>query len=97
MGMRYKPSKPAAIVSCVVGAGMLVFGIVQLIDADDAKVRAFVGFWCISLVAILGLNVWAAFSERGSLGTFVGGGPSAGNPGAGADTNGGGSGDGGQP
>jgi hypothetical protein len=28
-------------------------------------------FWCAAVVAIVGVQVWAASSEKGSLGTFV--------------------------
>jgi hypothetical protein len=31
---------------------------------------AFLVLWCGAGVAIIGLNLWAAFAERGSLATF---------------------------
>ncbi|NEM04522.1 hypothetical protein [Geodermatophilus normandii] len=67
---RYGPSKPAAVLGIVVGVGMLVFGITQLGEASGGGL-AFLVFWCAMVVAITALNTWAAFSGRGSLGTFV--------------------------
>jgi hypothetical protein len=67
---RYRPSKPAAVLGIVVGVGMLVFGITQFGSASGGG-PAFLVFWCVVVVAITALNTWAAFSERGSLGTFV--------------------------
>jgi hypothetical protein len=28
-------------------------------------------FWCLAVVAIIGLNVWAAFSKTGSIATIM--------------------------
>jgi hypothetical protein len=67
---QYKPSKPVAIVGILVGIGMLGFGIAGFGDADGG-VPAFLVFWCAAVVGITALNTWAAFSEKGSLGTFV--------------------------
>lgn len=66
---RYKPSKPAAVLGIVVGIGMLVVGLTQFGDADGG--RGFLVFWCIAVVAITGLNTWAAFSKKGSLATYT--------------------------
>ena len=66
---RYKPSKPAAVLGIVVGVGMLGFGIAAFHDAEGS--RLFLVFWCLVVVGITALNTWAAFSEKGSLGTFV--------------------------
>ena len=66
---KYKPSKPAAVLGIVVGIGMLAFGITQFSAAEEN--RLFLVFWCAVVVGITGLNTWAAFSEKGSLGTFV--------------------------
>ncbi|WP_104523618.1 hypothetical protein [Blastococcus atacamensis] len=68
--MRYKPSKPFAVLGIVMGIGMLVFGISMLRDAEGGG-KAFLAFWCLMVVAATGLNTWAAFSKNGSLGTFV--------------------------
>ncbi|MGY1605195.1 hypothetical protein [Geodermatophilus sp. SYSU D00815] len=68
---RYRPSKPVAVLTAVVGAAMLVFGIVQLASADDGGGRAFLAVWCVGVVAIVSLNLWAAFSQKGSLATFT--------------------------
>ncbi|WP_040338510.1 hypothetical protein [Candidatus Blastococcus massiliensis] len=65
----YKPSKPAAALGIVFGIGMLVFGITAFRDAEGSGL-AFLVFWCAG-VGITALNTWAAFSEKGSLGTFV--------------------------
>ncbi|SFT51087.1 hypothetical protein SAMN05660657_01186 [Geodermatophilus amargosae] len=67
---RYKPSRPAAVLGIVVGVGMLAFGITQFGDASGGGL-AFLVSWCAVVVGITALNTWAAFSERGSLGTFV--------------------------
>ena len=66
---KYKPSKPAAIFGIVVGIGMLAFGITAFRDVEG--LRLFLVFWCLVVVGITALNTWAAFSEKGSLGTFV--------------------------
>jgi FtsH-binding integral membrane protein len=66
---RYKPSKPAAVLGIVVGVGMLVFGLTQFGDAEGG--RGFLVFWCVGVVAVTVLNTWAAFSAKGSLGTWT--------------------------
>jgi len=66
----YKPSKPVALFGIVVGIGMLAFGITGFRDADGGT-PAFLVFWCAAVVGITVLNTWAAFSEKGSLGTYV--------------------------
>ncbi len=68
--MRYKPSKPTAVLGIVVGIGMLGFGITGFRDAEGSGL-AFLAFWCVMVVAITAVNAWAAFSEKGSLGTFI--------------------------
>jgi hypothetical protein len=67
---RYKPSKPVAVLGLLVGLGMLAFGLAQFRDADGG-VSAFLLFWCLGVVGITAVNTWAAFSAKGSLGTFV--------------------------
>ena len=70
---RYKPSKPVAVLSAVFGAAILVFGIVGMLNSGralDGGGVAFLVLWCVAGVAIIGLNLWAAFAERGSLATF---------------------------
>jgi hypothetical protein len=69
--MRYKPSKPVAVFTAVVGAAMLVFGIVQFGSSDSGGGKAFLVIWCVVLVGIVALNLWAAFSKNGSLATFT--------------------------
>ncbi len=67
---RYKPSKPVAVLGIVVGIAMLAFGITSFRDAEGGGL-AFLVFWCAVVVTVTALNTWAAFSEKGSLGTFV--------------------------
>jgi hypothetical protein len=69
---RYKPSKPAAIFGAVFGVAILVFGLVNMLDSDlDGGGTAFLVLWCVAGVAIISFNLWAAFSEKGSLATFT--------------------------
>ncbi len=68
--MRYKPSKPVAVLTVFFGIGMLYFGISNFRDAEGGA-QGFLVFWCLAVVAIVGLNVWAAFSKNGSLATFM--------------------------
>ena len=56
-----KPSKPLAVLSLLVGVGLLVVGVTRM-----HKFTPFVGFWVIFLIAIVGFNLWSAFSSRGS-------------------------------
>jgi hypothetical protein len=49
---------------------MLYFGISNFRDAEGGA-QGFLVFWCLAVVAIVGLNVWAAFSKNGSLATFM--------------------------
>ncbi|NYJ08121.1 hypothetical protein [Petropleomorpha daqingensis] len=69
--MRYKPSKPVAVFTAVVGAAMLVFGIVEFGSSGSGGGKAFLVVWCVFLVGMVSLNLWAAFSEKGSLATFT--------------------------
>jgi hypothetical protein len=70
-GMRYKPSKPMAVLGIVVGLVMLGFGLSMFGDVDDDRGRIFIAFWCLLVVAVTGLNVWAAFSKKGSIATIM--------------------------
>ncbi|TYP89157.1 hypothetical protein [Blastococcus xanthinilyticus] len=70
---RYKPSKPVALLGAVVGAAVLVFGVVGMLSgdaADDGLGIAFLVLWCAAGVCVIGFNLWAAFAEKGSLATF---------------------------
>ena len=70
---RYKPSKPVAILGAVFGAAIVVFGLVSMLNSDkglDGGGAAFLALWCVAGVAIIGVNLWAAFSEKGQLATF---------------------------
>jgi hypothetical protein len=71
---RYKPSKPVAVMGAVFGAAILVFGLVSMLNSEaglDGGGAAFLVLWCVAGVAIIALNLWAAFSRNGSLATFV--------------------------
>jgi uncharacterized membrane protein len=59
---RVKPAKPAAVLSAVVGVGMLIFGIVMLVQGANP---AFMALWIVALVGIVGFNLWAAFARDG--------------------------------
>ncbi len=66
---RYKPSKPMAVLGIEVGAAMIVLALTSF-DAD-VKNYWFVWLWRTGVVAIAGMNAWAAFSDKGSLGTYI--------------------------
>jgi hypothetical protein len=69
---RYKPSKPVAVFGTVFGVAILVFGPVTMLKGDlGGGGAAFLALWCLAGVAIIGLNLWAAFSDKGSLATFT--------------------------
>jgi hypothetical protein len=65
MRYRYRPSKPAAIFTAIVGVGMLFFGISHFHDFGSFTI-----LWCAVLIGIIGMNLWSAFSPRGSMGTW---------------------------
>lgn len=69
--LRFKPSKPMALLSVVFGIGMITFALVNYFQDDEGEGRGFLIFWCFGVVAIVGLNLWAAFSKKGSMGTFI--------------------------
>ncbi len=68
--MRYKPSKPAAVLVIVVEIEMLGFAMTAVAHGHKFPV-GFPIFWCVMVVAITSLNTWAAFSKNGSLATFT--------------------------
>jgi hypothetical protein len=68
--MRYKPSKPSAILTTVIGIGMIVFALTEFADATGGTLAFFI-FWCVAAVAIIGFNVWAAFATKGSVADIV--------------------------
>ncbi|MFC9250170.1 hypothetical protein [Amycolatopsis thailandensis] len=59
---RVKPSKPVAIVGALIGIGMLVVVFVNGIGRDNG----FIWLWAAACVAIVGFNLWAAFSKNGA-------------------------------
>ncbi|MFB9684261.1 hypothetical protein [Amycolatopsis plumensis] len=58
---RVKPSKPVAVFGAVFGVAILVFGFV-----NANKSGGFIWLWLIAGVAIIGFNLWAAFSKNGA-------------------------------
>ena len=56
-----------------VGLGMLWLAIGSVGDGGGG--RGFLVFWCLTVVAVVGLNVWAAFATKGSEATIVPFGP----------------------
>ena len=65
---RVRPSKPVAIFGALVGVAMLVFGITSIHHSTG-----FFIIWCVVVVGIIGFNLWAAFSPRGSVYEVSGG------------------------
>ncbi|WP_414939931.1 hypothetical protein [Amycolatopsis sp. cmx-11-51] len=57
-----KPSKPVAIFGAIFGAAILLFGIFSGI----ARNNGFIWLWVAAGIAIIGFNLWAAFSKRGA-------------------------------
>lgn len=60
---RIRPAKPQAVLTAVVGVGMLAVGI-GVIAKGDAPV-GFIALWIVALVGIVGFNLWAAFAKNG--------------------------------
>ena len=65
MRYRFKPSKPTALFSTLVAAVILALGISSM-----HRFTPFAVIWVIVLVGIVLLNLWAAFSPRGSMGSL---------------------------
>ena len=61
-----KPSRPAAMLSLVVGIAILVIGITSF-----HKFSPFLVVWVLVLIAIVAFNLWSAFSSRGSTYTVT--------------------------
>jgi len=57
-----KPSKPFAVFGALVGVAMLVFVFTKGVGQDSG----FLWLWAAVCVGIVGFNLWAAFSKRGS-------------------------------
>lgn len=67
---RYRPRRPAAILTAVLGTAVLVFGLVRMLDggaARDGGGQVFLVLWCAVGLGIVGVNLRAAFSPKGSL------------------------------
>jgi hypothetical protein len=56
----HAPSKPMAVVSTVVGVGLMVFGILRFGRADPV----FIVMWVAFCLLIVGGQLWAAFGQR---------------------------------
>lgn len=54
-----RPGRIGAVVSAVIAAGMLVFGVL-MIDGP------FLVLWVLFIVALTGFNLWSAFAPRGA-------------------------------
>ncbi|MFE9750681.1 hypothetical protein ACFYOT_37730 [Saccharothrix saharensis] len=62
---RIRPSKPMAVFGALVGAAILVFGLVTF-PLD----RPFIWLWFAVGLGIIGFNLWAAFSRNGATGVI---------------------------
>ncbi len=65
---RVKPSKPTAVFGAVFGVVILIVGVVGVKHANPGLIV----LWAVLLVAIVGFNLWTAFSKNGSTETIVG-------------------------
>lgn len=63
--MRVRPSKPVAVLSAVVGLGILGFGLAAMSSGDEDVNPAFMVFWVLVCLGIVGFNLWAAFARGG--------------------------------
>lgn len=63
MNFNYKPSKPVAVFSAFIGLGMLIFVLSEFKETNTG----FLILWCVTLIGIVALNLWAAFSKNGSI------------------------------
>lgn len=59
---RVRPPKPVAIAGAVIGAGIIVFGVVQM----GSKNIPFLLLWIAIGLFVIGFNLWAAFSKKGA-------------------------------
>ncbi|WP_410648864.1 hypothetical protein [Amycolatopsis sp. cmx-4-54] len=57
-----KPSKPVAIFGALFGVAILLFGVFSGIGRGNG----FIWLWVAAGIAIMGFNLWAAFSKRGA-------------------------------
>ncbi|WP_410589067.1 hypothetical protein [Amycolatopsis sp. lyj-23] len=56
-----KPSKPVAVFGALFGVAILIFGLV-----NGHKSGGFIWLWLLAGVAVIGFNLWAAFSKKGA-------------------------------
>ena len=64
---RVKPSKPVAVFGAVFGLAILLVGIFGAKKTSPG----FMVLWAVMLVAIVGFNLWTAFSKNGSTETIT--------------------------
>jgi drug/metabolite transporter (DMT)-like permease len=67
---RVKPSRPLAVMGAILGAAVLVFGVVQMANSDDGP-GWFLWLWLVFGIAIVSFNLWAAFAKQGSIQTIT--------------------------
>jgi hypothetical protein len=63
---RIKPSKGLMAVTTPIALLILAFGVVTMVRSHHPN-YAFLAVWLVVGLAMLGFNLWAAFSKRGSL------------------------------
>jgi hypothetical protein len=71
---RYRPSRRLAITVAVLGAAIMTFGIARMVDGGAAREGGGVTFlvlWCVAGVAVIGVNLRAAFARNGSPATVT--------------------------
>ena len=61
---RVRPPKPVAILGAVVGVAVVGFGVVNVGNKPGS--HGFIFLWAAIGLAIVGFNLWAAFSPRGA-------------------------------
>jgi type VI protein secretion system component VasK len=65
--MRLARNKPLAVIGAVLGAGVLVYAAIRM---SDRQSLGSVVFFALFGLAVIGFNLWAAFSPRGATHTL---------------------------
>ncbi len=60
---RLKPSKQQAVFTAIVGVVILTWAIIDF--TRKGKANGFLAVWGLIMAAIVGFNIWAAFSKNG--------------------------------